>query len=407
MRKHKNMILNILLFPTQSYKNYFPPVIVFFLLCSTPACLADENVSDVIILFDQSASMNDYDPKLISKVWILTFLKTFEKPYNVLLVGFDDKLHIHEKITMKNKKDVEALNDKIKRIETHGLTTDMEAPLRYLLERHDLNPIAFAVIISDGEPEIWDEKRWYLSKKIRSDFRYKGLTRQYLSLKNQGITKKQLYNRLKDRYQAMNLSVINERLAELKEKIGKKLIFLDISGNFKFFKSWAKTANAQYILANAQNEEDPAEALRNTMIALQEKASNILSEELPPDHEKRVEPIPEPKTIEPIPELKTIEATPKPKTIVPIPGPNLVKAPPPVIPPRPQISAGPSVEPIIESPPPKSEIKVTRKTTKKEEFLKGWMILLAAGLLLMVAFFFALFLSKRKNVKSTGPTLYR
>ena len=407
MRKQKNMILNILLCPIQSYKIYFSPVIIFFLLCSTPASLADENVSDVIILFDQSASMNDYDPKLISKVWLLTFLKTFEKPYNVLLVGFDDKLHIHEKITMQNKTDVEPLREKIKRIETHGLTTDMEAPLRYLLERYDLNPIAFAVIISDGEPEIWDEKRWYLSKKIRSDFRYEGLTKQYLSLKNQGITKKQIYNRLKDRYQAMNLSVINERLAELKEKIGKKLIFLDISGDFKFFKSWAKSANAQYILANAQNEEDPAEALRNTMIALLEKASNILSEELPPDHEERVESNPVPKVIEAAPKPKAIEPIPGPKAIEPIPEPHLVKEPDPVTPPPPQIPAEPSVAPITKSPPSKGEIKVTKKATKKEEFLKGWMILLAAGLLLIVAFFYALSWDNRKKVKSTGPTLYR
>ncbi len=335
---------------------------------SIPSSAADESVGDVIILFDQSASMKDYDPKLISKVWMLTFIKTFERPYNVFLVGFDDKLHKHAKVNMGNKKDVDALRDKIKKIETHGLTTDMEAPLRYLLERNDINPVAFAVIISDGEPEIWDEKRWYLSKKIRSDLRYEDLNKQYRSLKAQGFTKKQLYNRLQNLYHAKNLKVINERLGELSEKVGRKLVFLDISGDFKFFKNWAKAANAQHILANALGEENPVETLRSAILALQKKASDILSEQLPIDHEERMEPIPEPKAIE---------------------------KPAPVTLPPPQIHEKPSSPTTKKSPPLKKEIRVTGK----EDHSRIWIILLPLAILLVALFIYATLSNSSKKAK--------
>ena len=341
---------------------------IFILSCSLPASFADEYVGDVIILFDQSASMKDYDPKLISKVWMLAFIKTFKKPYNVLLVGFDDRLHEHVKATMKNKKDIETLRDKIKRIRMHGLTTDLEAPLRYLLEHNDSRPITLAVIISDGEPEIWDEKRWYLSKKIRTDNRYEELNKQYRSLKAQGFTKKELYNRLKNLYHARNLELINQRLAKLKEKLGGKLVFLDISGNFDFFESWAKAANAQFIPANARDDEYPVKALRSAIIAIQEKASAVLSEELPSEHEERTEPVPEPESVE---------------------------EPVAVTPPQPQIPVKPPTASCKESPPLKTDVKVT----DKEKLSRSWMIVLWVIILLMAAIFFSVLFRYRKRVK--------
>lgn len=347
-------MLNLLLNQKPSYRAYFPTVFVFLLLFSIQPSFADETFNDVIILFDQSASMNDYDPKLASKVWMLTFIKTFEKPYNVFLVGFDDRLHEHAKATMAISGDVDSLRDKVKSIKTRGLTTDMEVPLRYLLERNAINPIAFAVIISDGEPEIWDDKRWYLSKKIRTDLRYEELNRQYRTFKARGFTNKQLYNRLKDLYQAKNLNYINERLGELKELVGEKLVFMDISGDFKYFKNWAKAANAQHILVDAVNEENLVESLRGAIISLQKKASKILSEQLPSDHEERIEPIPKPKAIK------------NPKPGIPVRPPIQAKPPP----------ASPKI-----APPTKKNIKAT----DKEELSERWKTLLPVILLLAAA----------------------
>ncbi|HJP17967.1 MAG TPA: vWA domain-containing protein [Nitrospinota bacterium] len=429
---------NIYFHPTidksmQYYKACFCTVFTFFLLCLIPTSSAEENVGDIIILFDQSASMKEYDPKSISKAWLITFMKTFNKPYNVLLVGFDERIHQHTKVSMKNKKDFQTLRDKIKRIEAHGLTTDMEAPFRYLLERDENHPIAFVVIVSDGEQEIWDEKRWYLSKRIRTDNRYEELNKQYRSLKAQGVTFKEIYNQLKTLYHARNLNLINERLAKLKEKIGRKLVFLDISGDFKFFEKWAEAMDAQYILANARGKEDPVEALRSAIIVLQERASDVLQEQLPSDYKERVEPIPEPQEEaeislsgpSPEPELpaeppavsdkelpplksevkETDKKEPLKEQLPPdhkesmesIPQPHVIEEPAPVAPSEPEPPLKPSAESFKES----AALKTDLKETGKKDLPKRWMIFLTLFILLIVVFFSVVLFRYRKKANPT------
>lgn len=294
--------------------------IFFFLLLAVPASSADNKSGKVVILFDQSASMKDYDPKLISKVWLITFINTFEKPYDITFAGFDDVIHEHIRMVTKNKEDVITITKKAEEIKAKGLTTDLEVPLRYLLERNDIDPILFAIIVSDGEPEIWDEKRWYLSRKIRSDPRYEDLNRQYRSLKSQGISPRGIYDKLYSLYEARNLKLIRERLAMIKEKLGNKLVFLDISGEFEFFKDWAKTANAEYIMIPAVSEKSPVDALRTSMISLQEKASKVVQEPLPEDHERIIDPILEAESGSPpkaaLPETPLFEAKSPVETLI-------------------------------------------------------------------------------------------
>ncbi len=275
---------------------------------------ADTRPGDIVILFDQSASMKKYNPKLVSKLWVLTFINTFKKPYNVVLVGFDDKVYEHMSISTDNEKDLKAFKKKVERIRASGLTTDFEAPLRYLVE-YD-KEVFFAVIITDGEPEIWDEKRWYLSKRIRLNERYGDLNRQYRELKSQGLTKAELYKRLNTPYSERNLELIDERLEQLKQKFGNKLIFLDILGKYEYLKRWSQTAGAELIVASSQSGRSPAAELRAAFSALQKKASEVIEEPLPEDFEQKIELAPQPPKA-PEPEIKA-EPQPKPSPKKPV-----------------------------------------------------------------------------------------
>jgi Na+-transporting methylmalonyl-CoA/oxaloacetate decarboxylase gamma subunit len=288
--------------------------LIFSLLFFASASSAADKPGKVLILFDQSGSMHQNDPKLISKVWLTAFIKAFKEPYDVTLAGFDDGVYEQIRITTEKKKDVEAIAEKVEKIETRGLTTDQEAPLRYLLESDEIDPVSFAVIVSDGEPEIWDEKRFYLSRKIRSDSRYEDLNKQYRLLKSRGLSKRELFDKLYSQYHARNLELIRERLAMIRERFGSRLVFLDISGEFEYFKNWADAAGAEYIPVPARGDISSVDRLRMTITALLKKASEVAQEPLPADSDMLVEPMLEAEPVSPAKEPATPETPEKTET---------------------------------------------------------------------------------------------
>ncbi|MBW1765008.1 MAG: hypothetical protein JRJ23_09780, partial [Deltaproteobacteria bacterium] len=220
---------------------------LFFLLSSGQVVCAGNDVDEIVIFFDQSASINDYDPKMVSRKWLTDFITTFNNTCKVTLFGFDDRLHKHGHVTIHTKKDVEILLEKISLIESHGLTTNFEIPFQHLLTLDNRESLKVAVITSDWEPEIWDEKQWYLSKSVRDDQRYEDLTRQYHLMKSQGESPEQIYKKLHALYQARNLELIEERLALVKESIGEKLFLLDIYGELEYFARWADLLDSDSI----------------------------------------------------------------------------------------------------------------------------------------------------------------
>ena len=240
----------------QSIRLKFMAVIVvlqFFCPFLYPSTALAEDASEIVVVFDQSASMQHYDLSLMSKIWSTVFTGTFEKPYRITFAGFDDTIRENAVAMTAKKKSMDAIAQKIKRIETHGRTTDMEIPLRYMLEKQAVQTVSLALIVSDGKPEIsdWDKRRWYLSPKVLSDTRYEDINRKYMALAAKGLSHRQLFNRLAKAYDERNIQLIEQLLPRLKDKLGNKLVFLDISGQYPFFQRWAKMADAQSLVVPA------------------------------------------------------------------------------------------------------------------------------------------------------------
>ncbi|CAA7622134.1 conserved hypothetical protein [Magnetospirillum sp. LM-5] len=241
---------------------------------------------DIIILFDQSGSVGKHDPKLASKAWLLTFLKTFDNPYKIEIVGFDEALYRHLAIDRDTATDINAVNRAIDGIETVGKATDLEMPFRYLLN-YAKPSTKLAVIISDGEPEIWDAKLGYLSKEVQADPRYDDLNRQYQQMKDAGVSKRKRFEKLGALYHARNIDLIEGQMPGIAKLIGDRLIIWDLSGTSYYLKTWAKAAGAQYLPMRVAAQENPVEQLQKAMTALQQHSSAIVKEALPDDHEHR------------------------------------------------------------------------------------------------------------------------
>ncbi|WP_156612393.1 vWA domain-containing protein, partial [Paramagnetospirillum marisnigri] len=194
---------------------------------------------DIMILFDQSGSVGKHDPKLASKAWLLTFLKTFDNPYKIEVVGFDEALYRHLAVERDTATDIKALNQAIDEIEMAGKATDLEMPFRYLLNFAKPST-KLAIIISDGEPEIWDAKLGYLSKEVQADTRYDDLNRQYQQMKDAGVSKRKRFEKLGALYHARNIELIEGQLPGIAKLIGDRLIIWDLSGTSYYLKTWAK-----------------------------------------------------------------------------------------------------------------------------------------------------------------------
>lgn len=242
-----------------------------------------------IVLFDQSGSMGRFDSLAVSKIWLLTFNQTFTDNHQVQLVGFDED--IHDPITLQTGPDIEpaAITKSLGRIKTQGKATDLESPFRYLAEHKDLKDVALILIITDGEPEIWDANLGYLSTFARTDPRYVDLNDLFQQLRKNKDTKAAQYADLRKAYHERNLELIEERIRNLPPEIGAKTVIWDISGRSEFLKIWSRLFGAEYLGVRIASQEDPVGPLQDTLLKLQAKASILISKPLPEDHESRIE----------------------------------------------------------------------------------------------------------------------
>ena len=88
-------------------------VLIFSLVSHS---LSASERGDVVILFDQSQSMNDYNSKFISELVILTFINTFELTNHIVLAGFSENVLEHIHINKAQKPDREVLRKQIEEI---------------------------------------------------------------------------------------------------------------------------------------------------------------------------------------------------------------------------------------------------------------------------------------------------
>jgi hypothetical protein len=250
------------------------------------AALPPEPAGKIVIFFDESASMNKQNAVSVAKLWVATFLSTFTRPYQVSLVGFSETTVIHAEAFTADPTQIAAMRDKVGRLEARGLVTDLEKPFAYLSRNKE--SITLAILITDGEPEIWDDKSWYLSRTIRHDDRYESLNANYRRMRDGGASREKRYGKLVKLYEARNLALIDRWLSTIRDSQTTQLITLDISGSKAYTRSWAEKSGGELVVADMKSR-DPQAQLHSAFATLQEKVSAALDEPLPPDAAKRIE----------------------------------------------------------------------------------------------------------------------
>ena len=261
-------------------------IVVFFLVCLVSYA---ENTPEGIVLFDQSGSMKKCDPELRSKALIVEFIRSLKKPHRIVLAGFNEEIHEYITLVTATETDVEALAGEIQRIDARSLCTDLETPFRYLLERESNEDVKFVFIISDGEPDIWDGKLRYFSKRVKSDPRYEDLNRQYHMLKASGLSPDELFERLKHLYDERNLELIEEQVFRLKDGLGDRIILWDLSGESGYFRTWAEECGGLYLPMKAEEGVTTVDRLINVTLSVPGRSNSIVREPLPEDHETHPE----------------------------------------------------------------------------------------------------------------------
>ncbi|MBF0298655.1 MAG: VWA domain-containing protein, partial [Oligoflexia bacterium] len=322
--KHKIKILSmskILLIKNKPIKLYLILCCLFFFISDLDADFkANTNVinspdskiskdlrnskQEIIIIFDQSGSLKKFDySKLPVESWHNTILKAYKHTYKITLIGFDERIHLHLKTEVNGKSNsskqiINVLSNKLKEVKNNGYTTDLERPFKYLLEMDNLKSIKLAILISDGEPDIFDKKLKYLSLRIRKDRRYSDLISQYDLLEESEESSNRKYNysrysNIVSQIERRNISLATEKVSQFKDILGKKLIIWDVSGKLPYLKNWASLAGAQYLSSKNAGEsaKTSEQALKKVVYSI-DKMIQLLDEELKPSKfEQKIEKI--------------------------------------------------------------------------------------------------------------------
>ncbi|HIJ58046.1 MAG TPA: hypothetical protein HPP41_00055 [Deltaproteobacteria bacterium] len=274
-------------------------IVAFFLVCLVSYA---EDVPEGIIFVDQSGSVKKHDAKLKSRALLIAFLRTFKKPYRIVLAGFNEEIHEYVSIVTETEADMEVLAGEIQKINARSYSTDLEIPFKYLLERDGKEAVEFVLIISDGEPDIWDGKLRHFSKRVKSDPRYEDLNRQYRMLKASGLSPDELFDRLRHLYHKRNLELIEEQMSRLRDGLGDRIILWDLSGESGYLRSLAEKCGAQYLPMKTEQTLTPVDLLRYGTLSLLTRSSRIAREPPPQDRETGLESA-LPADIEPKPEI--------------------------------------------------------------------------------------------------------
>jgi len=262
---------------------------LFLFLCLQVKVSAESGVGKVVILFDNSVTDSKYNPRIVSKVWFKTFVKSFHKPYDITLAGFDDIITEHLRAVVATDEERESVKAKADKIVNNGFTSDFETPLAYLVDRQENEPLLFAVVITNGKPEIWNEKEKTLSRRIKFDFRYDDLNERYDAMEQKHTSHEDIYNQLNSEYQDRNIELIEKKLVVFTQELAKKTIFVDLFNGTSQLREWADIAGVHYIHIKRSIDKSPLERLSNLIYSIEELAGKELREELPENYKESID----------------------------------------------------------------------------------------------------------------------
>jgi hypothetical protein len=258
------------------------------LMASAGLCVAapPEPAGKIVILFDESASMNKHNVAAAAKLWIETFIRSFTKPYQISLAGFSETALIHAEASIADPAQVVAMLKKVERLQARAVVSDLEKPFAYLAQNKDA--ITLAILITGGGGEIWDDKSGYLSRTIRYDDRYANLNAIYRRMRDVGASRKERRHKLSKKYVERNQELIGQWLSVIKDSPTLQLIALDVSGSNAHIKSWARQVGGGLVVADMKSH-DPQAAARLAFSTLQEKAAAAIDEPLPTEAAEKKE----------------------------------------------------------------------------------------------------------------------
>lgn len=267
-------------------------LLTLVILLNGPLLVSASAQGDVLVLLDQSNSMRLYNPGFSLHSWLVDFYKTVPGSGDLLLVGFDESVHAPITITQQEINSTELLQAKLETVKLAGRVTDFEQPLQYLLAYK--GDIALAVMVTDGEPDIWDGHLHFLSRSVLNDVRYGALNDRYKAMASQGVSPEERYRKLSGLYGQKNIGFIEEKLAALRNKLGQRLIFIDVYGKFNYLPRWADLASARLVVAQSPSaaqhawaeqkavpREFQAEALAATVTLETKPMENKLTQDIP------------------------------------------------------------------------------------------------------------------------------
>ncbi|MBF0279948.1 MAG: SH3 domain-containing protein [SAR324 cluster bacterium] len=219
----------------------------------TAGPITEKGIPELLILFDQSGSMRRHISEQSFKIWISSIGRFFEFPFKISLVGFDYELHRLSTNIIRSENDLSSFSETLQQIDLNGLATDLEVPLRAINQRGDEDLLKAVLIVTDGEPEVWDQKTGFINPYLFLDDRYGDLSSRYQHLKEFGLSPQDLYESLGTGFQQRNLKIIEGLLPLLSGKARKKIIIWDTSADSDILERWAELIDAVYIPLKISN----------------------------------------------------------------------------------------------------------------------------------------------------------
>ncbi len=233
---------------------------------------------EILILFDQSGSMQRYNTRELSMMWISSVIRNFDAPNKITLVGFDYEPHTHLSTVIHDEAALSPLSSTLNNIQLSGMATDLEIPLRYIQQKSDEKSVKMVLLITDGEPDVWDKDTGFLSPRILTDQRYADLNEQYHALKATQISEEGLYQRLSEPYRQRNLELTEKALLNLQNKIGNKLVIWDISGKSERLKQWADSLKGHHMPLDTESQEPLEDSMEEVLEATLDTTKTLMEE---------------------------------------------------------------------------------------------------------------------------------
>lgn len=254
-------------------------VLALSVLCAAPARAQPPDLA--VVLFDQSVSQRRLEPRLAAEA--MEAAARLPGIRTLTVGGFDEEVTWYLRAESPSSPAARKARERLRKLAPRERNADFEPVFRHLAEAVDPARVKVAVLISHGQPQIWDQR---LSPMIKADARYQDFNDQYRDLMGAQATKAELRDYLSPFYRERNARLTDAALTRLRQVLGARLIVWDVSGRSESLKAWSASAGARLLAEPAAGPGLPAPF--KTLLAAEQRQLATVAREKPP-------PVPQPK----------------------------------------------------------------------------------------------------------------